>query len=68
VTKLFINSESPEESVHFPEAIAGLPETAVIAYHVYENLLYVRDDYVAAAVSYLKAIGIQAEVLERGEQ
>lgn len=69
MTKLVINWESPPaQSTRFAEALAALPECSIVAYHVEENLLYVRDDYAVAAISYLKAIGIRAEVLERVEQ
>jgi hypothetical protein len=51
------------EAVQIPEALAVLPETALVAFHLEDNLLYVRDDYAEATISYLAQAGIMAEVV-----
>jgi hypothetical protein len=61
MTKIAI-TQMPSSGV-IPQALAVLPETALYAYHVEEQLLYVRDDYAEAAISYLAQAGISAQII-----
>jgi hypothetical protein len=66
MTKIAIKSMAhPDETFSIVKVLAALPATAIVAYHAEANLLYVRDDYAEATISYLEQVGIAAEVVER---
>ncbi len=64
MTKIVIKQLPPAAEI--PQALTLLPETALYAYHIEDNLLYVRDDYAQATISYLAQVGISAEIIEHG--
>jgi hypothetical protein len=64
-----INKKVRAGRIHlFPGSFRCASENLNRTYHFVENLLYERNDYAVAAISFLKEIGIGAEVLERIDQ
>jgi hypothetical protein len=62
MTKISITAESSTPADLVLKALVVLPETAVIAFHTEEGLLYITDAYAAAALAYLIQAGISAQV------
>jgi len=65
MAKIVIKSESIAAPDLLVKALVILPETAVIAFHVDERMLYIRDEEVDTALTYLSQAGIVAEIVSR---
>jgi hypothetical protein len=63
MTKISVKAQSTKPAELVLKALVVLPETAVIAFHTRDGLLYVTDVYASAALSYLTQAGISAQIV-----
>lgn len=65
VTKIAIKAGSIITADLFVKSLIVLPDDAIIAFHLAQGILYVRDAYTDIAVSFLADVGIRTEILCR---
>jgi hypothetical protein len=66
MTKIAIQPATIATPDFFLKVLVVLPETAVLAFHETQRLLYVRDSYADVALANLTQAGISAQVVKSG--